>query len=550
MAGDVVGDEQEYTRLHITPLTPALLPTFLAPSVFPTARNISYHTIETFPERAYGFVELPKMEASKLQKKLNGSILKGTKIRIETARPLNIHVPEGDPEPEKPKKERGAKRKRDEAIPAIQIGERSVQRGWTVPTSKSSKKSDKKEKKAKSKYTDGKECLFKTVVPPNKLELEEGKKRKKDSREEIVHEFEKSTKHASFLRISKVNGESKISSQFVDGKGWVDEDGNVIEEVTTRRKTTTRKEDPPVEEQTSEDDSDSSDDVEPAEPQTKPVEDDGAEKSEDERSEVSSSSEKASPEKEDTGVQDLAESSSDSSSEEESESSSESSDSEPEPAEEPLGQDVETPSESSGSGTKKPNSRPDSSSGLTITIPKPDIFATSSTPKSVHPLEALYKRPAAKPSSKDQTAASKPDVPVFSFFGDDKDTEQEEIESHDLVPLTPFTQRDFEFRGQRSAAPTPDTAHPNKRFMWPVDDESDEEDNNERGSATPSGKKQGKGTATAKKDGEAGTAPESDFQKWFYENRGDTGRAWKKRRKTAAKEIRQRENRKRTERTT
>jgi hypothetical protein len=40
----------------------------------------------------------------------------------------------------------------------------------------------------------------------------------------------------------------------------------------------------------------------------------------------------------------------------------------------------------------------------------------------------------------------------------------------------------------------------------------------------------------------------SDFQKWFYEHRGDTSRAWKKRRREAAKDKRQRENRKKGDR--
>lgn len=36
---------------------------------------------------------------------------------------------------------------------------------------------------------------------------------------------------------------------------------------------------------------------------------------------------------------------------------------------------------------------------------------------------------------------------------------------------------------------------------------------------------------------------ETEFAKWFWENRGDNNRAWKKRRREVAKEERQRENR-------
>ena len=109
------------------------------------------------------------------------------------------------------------------------------------------------------------------------------------------------------------------------------------------------------------------------------------------------------------------------------------------------------------------------------------------------------------------------------------------------VPLTPFTQRDFEYRGMRSAAPTPDTAHPNKRFVWPTENSDDEDED------APSSPIR-KGSSSKEGEKKEGASAESDFQKWFYENRGDTSRAWKKRRRTVAKEKRHRENRKRGER--
>jgi hypothetical protein len=123
-------EDENNTRLHINPLTPALLTTIVPPAILPNARNISYHTLQTFPERAYEFLELPSIEASKIQKKLNGSILKGTKIRIEPAKPMFKPALEAH-EPEKPRKEkdRSKKRKRDETVPAAEIGERSVKRG-------------------------------------------------------------------------------------------------------------------------------------------------------------------------------------------------------------------------------------------------------------------------------------------------------------------------------------------------------------------------------------------------------------------------------------
>lgn len=74
-------------RLHITPLTPDILPAVLPPSLRQTATDISFHTVPTFPENSYGYVTLPSMDAEKIKKKLNGSILKGKKFKVEAARP-------------------------------------------------------------------------------------------------------------------------------------------------------------------------------------------------------------------------------------------------------------------------------------------------------------------------------------------------------------------------------------------------------------------------------------------------------------------------------
>jgi hypothetical protein len=123
---------EEYTRLHITPLNPDLLKTIIPASILPNACHISYHTIQTFPEKSYGYVELPVMDAEKIKKKLNGSILKGTKVKIDKARPQKEAVlEEAVAEPDRPKKEKKKKRKRDE-LSGVEIGERRVKRGWTT----------------------------------------------------------------------------------------------------------------------------------------------------------------------------------------------------------------------------------------------------------------------------------------------------------------------------------------------------------------------------------------------------------------------------------
>ena len=524
----------DYTRLHITPFNPSLLSVIVPPSILPNARNISYHNLETFPDKAYGYVELPKMDADKIKKKLNGSILKGTKVRIEAARPKKELVLEPEdptyPKKDKPLKDLKKRKRGQETIPAAQIGDRSVKRGWTTPTSAISKKEkDGKKTAVKSKYTTGPECLFKTALPLNVAanvktkegaELKPDKKRRKSDKETVVHEFSKTTKYATFLRSPAGSKKTKVAVEFVEEKGWLDEDGNIVEE--TARKERKRQ-------------------VEPKLVQLEPKDS----TSEDEGSEISSSSEEESDTEDLRTTSQLSQqlkedsptSSSGSSLEENSQSDTSSSEDESEV--EPSETELKSPPQKSvpplSTSLSQPSSGPPS--GLSIQIPSSII---TSTPVSgeVHPLEALYKRP--RPDS--LNPLPKPTVSSFSFFGADGDDDLEKEESRDQVPLTPFTERDFEYRGLRSAAPTPDTAHANKRFFWPTNNEDEDEDEDEEPSSPTRNELPAKSTDA--KSGE----PESNFQKWFYENRGETNRAWKKRRKTVAKEKRQRENRKRNDR--
>src|SRR5438045_1514763 len=132
--------QPQYTRLHITPLNPSLLPSILPATALPMAQNISYHSISTFPEKNYGFVDLPEMEAEKIKKKLNGAILKRTKVKIEEARPPKHAKPsEEQPSISAPLEEHGSdklskKRKRyPDTLPAIELQDRKVRRGWTEP---------------------------------------------------------------------------------------------------------------------------------------------------------------------------------------------------------------------------------------------------------------------------------------------------------------------------------------------------------------------------------------------------------------------------------
>ncbi|KAI4865728.1 hypothetical protein F4820DRAFT_419574 [Hypoxylon rubiginosum] len=535
-------DPVQYTRLHVTPLDESLLSIIVPSSVLPRARNISYHTIKAFPEKQYGFVDLPLADADKIKKRLNGAVLRGTKMRIEKAKPETIPQPTGDDvgaTDTKKEKKKSKKRKREaDVTPGIELEGRKVKRGWTTSEremiedkrkkSRKEKKSkddkDKKKRKhVKSKYTDGPECLFKTKLPDagspskNTDDAAGHKKKRKSSREVVMHEFEKTMKHPSFLKSTAEKSSSKAVT-FEDGVGWVDENGTVVEPVVSER------------------------------PRGH------SSKSNSANSQVS----KPAPVAEDDDTSSSGSSSDDSEDDEVSDEESNSSDEEKaETMAPPKKLKVETLAlNSPTSNSKTESARPKSSSSvtsLTIKIP-PATPATSSTATKVHPLEALYKRPKG-----DATTTSAPqEAQPFSFFdGDDEDIEEENtVGRSSQPPMTPFTKQDFEFRNLRSAAPTPDTAHPSSRTfnLWPRQNSVDEEDEDEEDSGVDQDGNDDEDTIMADTSnettavgGDKQTAV-SDFQKQFWESRGDLNRSWRKRRKAASKEKRYRENRARAER--
>lgn len=518
-----------YVRLHVTPLDADLLKVFLSSALLPKARNISYHTLDTFPDKRYGYLELPSEDADKLRKKLNGSILRGVKIRIERAKPSRIPEPLGDEAMAKelkdkrvkddahPAKDKSKKRKRDndEISGIVFDNDRKVKRGWTTadePKEKRSKKDkkdskDKKKKQERSKYTDHAECLVKTILPVNAVlsaEDDTGSKRKKKGkfREVVVHEFEKTTKFPTFLKTTVSSGPSKPPLEFVEGKGWVDEDGNVVEAVTVTPPPPTFRISAPKNVEQSESKSESSSNDSSS----------GEESDSDSESDSPSSPTKA--------------------------ASTPNHKAQPKPS--PTPQHNSSPLPSTLSPELSRPKSPNSVKSLAIKIPP----ATPSEPKTIHPLEALYKR---SQHTDDETAEGGTESKGFSFFGGgdgDNDNEDAGAAADGLqIPMTPFTRQDFEIRGIRSAAPTPDTAHPTGgRFKpWDEDDEDMEDDGGHEDSLREGSEQPG--AFTTRPGVPEGDKPASDFQKWFWENRGDLNRSWKKRRKTAGKEKRYRENR-------
>jgi hypothetical protein len=554
-------DENKSVRLHITPLKPELLKVYLAPSVLPLAKNISYHTVDTFPEKGYGYVELPEAEAQKIKKKLNGTTLRGSKVRIEMAKPEKRKAREEadaakDEEEAKRPSKKVKKEKRKNELGVLEGAElendRKVKRGWTEPPSKSKKerkekkdktkdKEDKYEQK-KSKYTKEPEVLFKAKLTPvaaTELARKEKKKEKKDkkdkkkAREVVVHEFEKNTKTPSFLKETKVaTGEKKPAVEYVNGQGWVDEDGNVVEPETGKarnRRVLELVDQPP--------------------PEPKPAATPKAKKEKKKKATPPPSSSESEA-NDDSSV--VSSSSEDESSEDEDEDEDEQSEAESAP------------------------STPAPKSTTNATQPPEDIQTTSTETgeKEIHPLEALFKRAKPSPGAITLTTPVKKLTPIntsFSFFGEENGNGIDPDAPGEIVdaPTTPFTERDIEWRGQRSAAPTPDTAAIGRRFSFDwrngsqeVDEDEeidmdDEEAEQQLSQNTKANASKNSLPGVAEEDeedaGEVGAGeegkeekPESEFRKWFWENRGDLNRAWKKRRRDALKAKRHSENRKMT----
>lgn len=553
------------TRLHISPFTPALLESVLKPSVRSAAEDISFHTLETFPEQSYGYVNLPTMEAEKLKKKLNGSILKGKKMKVEEAKPKKRHRVEEDAnsaspddKPEVPEPEKISKKRKGEkdVLPGHELSpDRHVKRGWTEPAKKDkdrdSRKSKTKEKKPnsqRSKYTDNPECIFRTNPPANHSADEKADKKKSKTKTKtkdgvVVHEFSKTVKHPTFLRSGENSEAATLTDEFVEGKGWVSRGGDIKESVKSDA-TKPSKGDPGRVKG-------GKDKVSKIAKRAPTKESSSQESSSDSESSSSSSSEADTDSSE--SDDDDSETTSDTSSSEDS--SSGSSDEDKESVGETKPGELD---EAKATPTLPNQDSPPLGTPLTKTSeqPKNGVHTTSD---SMHPLDTLFKVPAIvapKP-------ATRPSLEVdtqFSFFGGDVDEDSVDDDAGGTAntgpepPQTPFTKQDLQNRGIRSAAPTPDTAAPQRISFWENNDNNnydcDEEyDEHYQENETSKPKKLKRDTdangagVQGKGKGEVAGAEAGDFASWFWENRGENNRAWKKRRREAAKEKRQRENR-------
>ena len=509
------------TRLYISPFSPDLLSAVLPVAVQSAATDLSFHHVPTFPENDYGYVTLPTMAAEKIKMKLNGSILKGKKFKVDSARPKKRQREDAAVKPEaktSSKKASKKQKKDDDVLDGHELTDRQVKRGWTESTdAKKDRRKDEKKRKTKedkkmksqpkSKYTDKAECLFRTNVPPNRStdagdegDKKSKKKKSKNAKESVVHEFANTMSHPSFIR-SGTEG-TNPSATFEEGKGWVDDAGGLKEPASSR----TRKDQHKPGQAAG---------AKEKRKSTKPSQQD--QESKVEKPKKAPSTKKAAPtvEESDDWTSSSGESSSDGDTSDSASDDTSSSDG----SEESESDEVQQASPLFKK-LKAPESK-ESDEGAEY---EPSDKATES---EVHPLEALFKRRTSNaPEPKPQLEVNT----QFSFFGGN-DVESDREDGPTTGPYTPFTKRDIQERGLRSAAPTPDTALPGRQKNWEDIDDAEDDDSI---AATPVPKSA------------SGTKPEeSDFAKWFWDNRGDNNRAWKKRRRDAAKEERQRENRRR-----
>jgi hypothetical protein len=314
----------------------------------------------------------------------------------------------------------------------------------------------------------------------------------------VVEEFAKK-KHM----IISAESDVKAAAEYVEGKGWVDENGDIIE-------------------------------AEPPSVKRQRAKDRALQQAEESRR---AEEERRQAEAMDVDVEEPAESVAQDASD--SEDAADDVDSASAPSDDDDSEDEEMADDALVTKDNEAGNETSAPAG-DLTTPVPEAS------REVHPLEALYKRApnnAAEDGSKHSLA---PINTSFSFFNpEDGDEEEDELVSAPThLPQTPHTKQDLEWRALRSAAPTPDTAGLGKRFRFAMDgaerdedEDSDDDIDDEMLDHTTGAVSGARSTA----DGEA--KEESEFRKWFYEHRGENNRAWKKKRKEAKKQQRQRENR-------
>ncbi|QIW95760.1 hypothetical protein AMS68_001278 [Peltaster fructicola] len=516
---DLAKSPHDLVRLHITPFNPSIYEKIIPAAFRKPESKASFHAVQTFPERGFGYLQVSRSDAEALKRKLNGSMLKGTKIRIEEARPIMKRKVEAVDEPvekrstkKRAKLEDAEKSARDVVVPGYQLtADRHVKRGWTED------KSAGKKSRTAGPMTADKKLLFKTMLPANVPRPRDEKSKKKSEKrqsktrrgEVVVEEF---ARNRSTFAVSQGSAaDRKPAVAYEDGLGWVDEDGVVVEPETKKQQQQHKRQAVVKGTQTSS--------AIPAAVQTMRNEAAQTDTSDDDVADVDSSDEEVTRAVNPVSEQDEPE---------EDDDDENDNDAEVQDVDMLAQSNAQSPTIENDDESSSEDSVLDATSSTSeeSSETEDDEEADTTDKPDIHPLEALYKRSADTSNAKNRPP---PISTSFSFFGAQDD--EAEI-STTVQPQTPHTKQDLDWRGQRSAAPTPDTAAIDGRFDFRF---SGAEDDIDEGTPT-----QQSAVASQRQDS---PQQESAFRKFFYEKRGDTDRAWKKRRREAKKLQRQRENR-------
>ncbi|KAF8535969.1 hypothetical protein BDD12DRAFT_853191 [Trichophaea hybrida] len=574
---DTTATTSDTVRLHITPLTADT-----ASSILPADTDlstVSYHTLPTFPESPFGFVDLPVAAAEKLKKKLRGAIFRGVKVRVEDARAeeWKSRLAAAEEGPEKKRVKREKWKKKEGVIEGFQLpDERRIARGWT-------EKSDKKKKEKQG------ECLFKAGIPANKadlimtkektkeekaLEKEEKKKQKKEEKRKmkIVKEFENTQKFPNFLKESQLDPTirpANLVGEFVEEVGWVNGKGVVVEQPVKKKSKKDKKKKEAVPEPVDENkhEPDSIETVKETVPvvatvgvdmvDTASVSSEEAFYDVPEQNEESPVVEQNSNEKfkEDT----FDETESVPNPPEDEESAAASSESEVESEESDDEETTTTTTTTTKDETKLQASTtvPETSSEAPTKTAASPAPARERPTLTIHPLEAIYK-PVALTDSPTNDDGFK-----FGFGGDFPESDDDNSnQDATTIATTPYKDPSR----YRSSAPTPDTAIGNKRFFSPDTTSPTKTSFTPSTPHAPSSHLPGSDVplmfphydspflhglsiwsqiptpkAFLPKEGEEDLSIAEIWKNRFYEQRGEWNRDWKRRRKEALKTKRKME---------
>ncbi|KAI9712596.1 MAG: hypothetical protein M1828_001662 [Chrysothrix sp. TS-e1954] len=496
------------TRLHITPLTHELLTLILPASVRENSNDLalSYHALETFPEKSYGFVTLSEADARRVKQRIHGTYIKGMKVRVDEAREekrakrskADEAAPAGGDEIDGSKKrKRGARSDSQEqgVLQGQQLPDgRHVKRGWAAngkPAMSKSSRDRKESSGKKSKSKDDAVVVMRTAIPENAPAGESVKSKRKKTQQgkgkrvADIKEFDNTTKVPTFISDTDVKSTTNAAAtRYKKGRGWVNEAGQVVEKARDSRKSGS----PVDSDASSEEDVDQEDSP------------DGSAEDADEDLDVP------------TAEKDAKASSAES------------------PTEKPTTSTLESlfkrPVRASSSITSEPKVRASRHNQDSTTDENFSFFASESNEPP---------HPSTEQSSERPTLGKRKGSSLSLL----------------VPPATPYGGLRDRDRALRSAAPTPDTAAIGARGRFKVpwrsqsredDDDGEAEENTpvpDNGDDDEDMTEDTEDIVGVTDEVEGQGAEKTEFEKEFYAQRGELNRAWKARRRAVRKEKRQ-----------